>query len=64
MKPIHKALIMFSFFTIMVVFIHHKALENKYLRLHEECMSEHDFDYMDTNCELCDSLIKNNNHEK
>lgn len=58
MKSIHKALILFSLFTVVIVFIHHKALENNYLGLHKKCMSEHNFDYTDEYCELCDSLIK------
>lgn len=58
LEPIHYIVIMVCIISVALTFDYHTVQDNKRLELHKKCMIEHNFDYTDEYCELCDSLIK------
>jgi len=58
LQPIHYILIMVCIISVTLTFDYHIVQDNKRLEKHKNCVIEHNFDYTDEYCELCDSLTK------
>lgn len=58
LQPIHYILIMTSIIIFTLIFDYYIVQDNKRLERHEQCMNSHSFNYTDSNCKYCDSLIK------
>jgi hypothetical protein len=58
LQPIHYISIMICIIAVFMVYDYHIVQDNIRLKKHEQCMNSHNFEYTDSNCEYCDSLIK------